>query len=145
MNLKLVTLFFAGWILFLTVLFLLGILAGRLDKEQAEKNPHHLSERALSQYQETPHVESRMGSPMESRMESQIQTQWQSVSRRWSQFSKLIGSMRGMMHQPISISQREMSFEKEISQEDTQSLKQKITVLPAQWEALGTSIPAMEE
>lgn len=141
MNQKLITLSFAGWILFLSILFLLG----SLDQDGSEGNPSRLSERVLSQYQETLTTESQMESRMESQMESPIQAQWQSVRRGWNQFSRFIDSMRDVMHQPAPVSQRAISFEKDVSREDTRNVRQKITMLSAQWEALGTSIPAMED
>lgn len=143
MNLKVITLFFAIWILFLTVLFFMG----KSEQETMEERYQSLLE---SQPPQQPEAQAKERSEkaglqvgLPSRLE--IQTQLEMIRKMLTQLSTLNGKMHDIMRNPAPIYPEEIALQKERYHRDIQDLRQKISLLLGQSEALGTSVPAREE
>lgn len=139
MNLKVITPFFAIWILFLTTLLFMG----KSEQEMMEDRYQRLLVSEFAQYSKVQAIESSVEIGLPARLE--IQPQLLRIKEMLVQLSRLNGRVHNIMRNPAPIYPKEIALEKERDKEDIQDLKQKITLLLGQSEALGTSVPAMED
>ncbi|WPP49980.1 hypothetical protein [Catalinimonas niigatensis] len=143
MNWKVIISFFAIWILFLSVL----LFVGKSEQEMMEERYQDLLESQLAQRPEVQAIESseKAGLPVGLPSGLEIQTQLQMIRKMLTQLSTFNGRMHNIMRNPAPIYPEEIALEKLKYQEDIQDLRQKVSLLLGQSEALGTSIPAMED